>query len=182
MSNDERHSDREVHTTSLGSFVGTNDVVFISYRRPMRSRRTLIHFLGVVAVGLMSASIAMSSPRNANGVPGLIAIIFGLLAIVETVIAFVLLWGMLSGAVHTVEVTDNGIVYDGRQWSWDRVKTIKRRAIKANTVEVLMVAVRTEAFRSQLTLSIQVPVSPSDNVVSKFEEFLREAHPEIQWQ
>ncbi len=160
---------------------GANQIVFVSYRRPLRSRKTLIEFLGTVAVGLISANIAISAPRDANGFPGMLAFVLGVIVIITCALSLSLLWGMLSGRVHEVEVTDSGILYDGRHWPWALVKKITHRVTNSNSMKFLWIEVQTGPLRSPRALLIEVQPSLWDNPVLKLQVFLRAAHPEITW-
>ena len=156
-------------------------MVFISYKRPMRSRRTLIHCAGTFAVGIVSAGFSAKAFYDSQGIPSVFAIVSGLVMIVACAICISLAWSILSGFVHEVEITETGIQYDGRHWSWDSVKSVHHRRPIGDGPEFLNVGVTTGTMRSPLSLLVEMQKTVEDDPVSRLKQFLKSTHPRISW-
>jgi hypothetical protein len=162
---------------------------FVTYQRPSRSRRTLREMVGTFLVAFVGLGITVAQlpGLDARGMPtagffvGCVTLLVGLVALI---IGKVLLWSFAVGKVHEVRVTDRGVFYDGKEWSWGSVRRIRVWPPTANGGITVFVSVNRDGLRSALSLPIEISAPEPQKVIAELEDYLNstEYSNSIRWE
>lgn len=155
---------------------------FISYRTPWRSRRSAVEIAAMFFMSGLGVAIAIPSmlglqPNN----PSFIATIGLLIGIVGSIIGCSQLWRFLSGRIHEVKVTDEGVIYDGKEYPWTSVVSARSTPVLPNGVAYLFLRVNRGQLASCLSLPIEVRSHNPTETISELKNCLLESGYDFPW-
>jgi lysylphosphatidylglycerol synthetase-like protein (DUF2156 family) len=159
---------------------------FISYREPTRSGKTAKETLATLAVCGVAFAFCVREFQRSPDVPTVGAIVGLVVGIVALVVACSLIWSFAFARVHEVQVTDQGVTWDGKHWPWDRVTEIRSRSPvqasgSADNAIHLSIIVKPPRLRSALALPIEVRSEDPVATVNELRQFLDASGHSIRW-
>jgi len=153
---------------------------FIHYQRPMRTRRTAKEMAAAFVIAGLAFAVGFGAIIHSGwklGFLSVAALSAGLLALL---IGCSLLWAFATGVVNDARITDQGILYNGKQWSWDNVLGIRVFPALSSGVVPVNVTVR-RSGRSRLAIPIEIRDPEPQAVIRELQEFLASSGYDIPW-
>jgi hypothetical protein len=148
----------------------------------MRDARTAFGFVAAFASsGAVFAAgyllIRLSAPNDPTRLVGAIVMVAG---VVPFIIGSVLLWCFTTRVVHDVRITDRGISYDRKEWSWESVAAIRAGPVLPNGVAHLSVIVN-RGWRGRLALPIEIKGPEPKTAIENLQAYLASSGYDVRW-
>jgi hypothetical protein len=148
---------------------------FFTYRRPMRTWRTVIELVVVSAILAMCVVVGIRTMNRPE--LGAVAAVLGIVAFS---VRANLAWAFVTGAVEVVQVTERGLSYNGNQWPWKQVTRFNATVFTRSQTAVGTVTVKRPG---RSLLSIPFELSPDETTaILELREYLTESGYHFPWQ
>lgn len=155
--------------------------IFIRQEEDARSRSRIIELVAVssIAAGSLSAVMTIGSRESASAI--LLVSLCLILWIVSSCIVIALVWSLVVGGTRIVQITDDGLNWHGRRFSWDTVCQIRWWSGPPHKHGMLTVTVVRRGLRSRLALAVRVPKSKAASLRTDLRAFLLSAGYNVRW-